>query len=109
MRDGIAKFLGPWMVILYFGYSLLSLAAMFTGLEAWWGWPGWVAFLAGVFVISSFPLIGTILGVMGAIKGWGWDWYWALLIFAPGIAIFILSIGGGLLGRLFSMFKRERY
>jgi hypothetical protein len=108
MGNVAKKFLGPWFVILSFVYYGLCFIAMLTGLETWLGWPGWVAFIVGVFVIGGFPLISAFLGIMGAIKGWGWEWYWAVIVFMPGILLFALSMGSGLVGLVASLFSKNR-
>lgn len=109
MKDGIANALGAWYVILRFGYMILCIGAMFAGLEDWLGLPGWASLIIGIIVINIFPTLGAILGLMGAIKGWNWEWYWAVLLFFPGIVFYILVMGGGLIGSLFSRQNKEDY
>lgn len=75
----------PFLVIdLVMG--IVQIAAMLAGLQAWLGWPFWlaalVALLSGGFLKLPFgSLIGCVLGVFGAWKGWGWPFLGALLLF----------------------------
>ena len=33
------------------------------------------------FLLGWMPLVGTIIGIVGAVKAWGWPWLQALLLF----------------------------
>lgn len=67
--------------------SLIQLGAVFAGLEEWLGFSYIVALIVGVLTcgLSSIPLIGPILGaivgIMGAYVGWEWPLWGAILLF----------------------------
>lgn len=71
--------------------GLFQLAAIMSGLEEF----GLHWILAGIlsFVLAYIPIIGTGLGVYGAVAGWGWSWAKALgLFFGPLVAIAALLL-----------------
>lgn len=85
-------------VALYGGYILLGLFQLTAIYAAFTSWLGWHWIIAGpiAFFVSYLPLIGTVAGMLGAVKGWGWEWSSAaLLFFGPFAAIFVLAFLGG--------------
>jgi hypothetical protein len=86
-----AIFSGSIFYFMYFGLGLLQLAAVFSGIQEWWGWHPVAAFLTGLFV-AYIPVVGQITGVMGAHDGWGWSWFWSIGLFiGPYIVLGILG------------------
>lgn len=60
-------------VLFFIGYLLLGLlqiAAFAVGLQVWLGIPTGFGFLIAFFV-GPIPLLGTILGMVGAHSAWG--------------------------------------
>ncbi len=45
------------------------------------------------WILSFIPFLGSVLGVMGAVHGWGWEWWQAGFLFF-GNFILILLFGG---------------
>jgi hypothetical protein len=84
------------LVILYIGLGLLQLAAIQAGLTAWLGLHWLLAIILSV-ILAWMPLIGSILGFVGAMKGWHWDWWQAGLLFfgipLAGIIFALVSAG----------------
>jgi len=74
--------------IVYFAMGLVQIAAIVAGFEAWWGWNGFFAILGSIFV-AYIPVLGTIVGIMGAIKGWNWSPIQAILLFCWPLVIYI--------------------
>jgi hypothetical protein len=98
------KALGLLGVIVYFGMGLLQMAAILGGIEEWWGWPWWIAIFVAL-PISYIPILGTIVGIMGAIKSFEWEPLTAILLFCwPYVLYVILAAGGGLA----NVFSRNR-
>lgn len=86
--------------IAYFILGLFQLAAFMSGLEVWLDIHWLLAAIIAV-PLSYIPILGTVLGVVGAHSGWGWSWLSALaLFFGPMAAIFAISAANGGLQRL---------
>ncbi len=83
--------------ILYLLLGVFQLAATFAGLEVWVGLH-WIIAGPLAFFLAYIPLVGTIVGMFGAVEAWGWSWGQAgALFFGPFIVIFILLlISGGI-------------
>jgi hypothetical protein len=90
-------FLGIIAAILYVGLGLLQLDATFAGLEDWLGLHWIIAGPLALF-LAYFPLVGTIVGMFGAVSAWGWSWLQAgALFFGPFVVIVTLTlISGGI-------------
>ena len=69
-----------FFIIPYFVIGFAQLFAIMDWLEASWGWDGFFGFLAALFV-TYIPLLGSILGVLGAHDVWHWSWLASLLLF----------------------------
>jgi len=78
--------------VLFLALGLFQLAATYAGLVDWLGVPWLLAVLLSVF-IGWMPLVGTVLGVLGAVYVWHWAWWQAVLLFF-GVQALILGVGG---------------
>lgn len=78
----------------YLGYllsGLFLLAAIMSGLVSWWDDPGFLAFIVALFEVY-IPILGTVVGVVGAHEAWGWGWPMAIgLFFGPLILIYVIA------------------
>lgn len=76
----------------YLLLGLFQLVATIAGIEHWLGIHWFFAGIIAIFV-ASIPVIGTVLGMVGAHYAWGWSWPSAFLLFfgplivAGGIAL----------------------
>jgi hypothetical protein len=87
-------------VVVYFGLGLLQLAATIAGLEEWIGLHWLIAVPVALF-IAYFPLLGTVIGMLGAVAAWGWSWLAAFaLFFGPFLVVVILTLLAGGIGAL---------
>lgn len=87
--------------------GLVQWAATFAGLEAWLHIPWWISGPVG-FTVGGFPIIGTVTGVMGAIKGWGWSLWGAIALFGWPYALYlVIGLGGGLADLGARLFRRK--
>ena len=68
------------LTIGYFIVGFLQLFAIQTYFSNVLDWSGIIAFFAALFV-TYIPILGSILGVLGAHDSWGWDWLYAVLLF----------------------------
>jgi len=94
--------------VVYVLVGLVQLAAVFAGLEDWLHIPWWISGPIG-FALAGIPVIGTIAGIMGAIKGWGWSLWGAIALFCWPYLIYVVALAGGGVADLWSrVFKRKR-
>lgn len=87
-------------VIVFIAYMILGLfqfAAVMTGLEDWIGLH-WIIAAPLAFFIAYMPLIGTVVGMFGAVTAWHWSWLQAGgLFFGPFVVIVVIAMGAGVL------------
>ena len=84
-------------VIGYIVLGFMQLAAIWAGLTKWLGLHWVIAGPISLFV-SYIPIIGTSLGVIGAVSGWGWSWPKALaLFFGPFVVIAAIALFSGVI------------
>lgn len=85
-------------VVVFIGYVLLGFfqfAALMAGLTDWIGLH-WLLALPVAFFVSYIPLLGTVFGMVGAVKGWDWSWMQAAaLFFGPMLALIVLALAVG--------------
>lgn len=79
--------------IVFIGVGLFQMAAIIAGLEHWTGLPSIVSMIIAL-IITYIPLVGQVVGILGAMKGWGWEWWQATILFFGGLLMPLL-IGGG--------------
>ena len=92
--------------IVYAFVGLLQLAAVYGAVEDWWGVPWWI----GMFIspiIAFTPIVGTIAGIMGAIKSFGWSPLFAILLFFWPYVLYLILFAGGGIAKLFSGIQRD--
>ena len=69
----------------------IQIAAVIAGLDVWLGLP-WLLAIILAFFVGGIPGIGTVVGMFGAVDGWGWSWTQAgLLFFGPLVLIFAIG------------------
>jgi hypothetical protein len=75
--------------------GLVQLVAIVAGVQVWLGWHWFPAAIAALLV-TYIPIAGTVLGILGAVKGWGWGYLPAILFFCWQFILYaILLLGGG--------------
>lgn len=89
-------------VVLYIGLGIVQLFAIMDGVEQWWGLSGIFAGIIG-FIIAGLPLIGSIVGYIGATDVWGWAWWQAGLLFFGGM---LLTLAVGASSAILEKFSR---
>lgn len=83
--------------VLIIGYLLLGLfqlAAVMAGLVDWVGLHWLFAALVAMF-IAYIPVLGTVLGIAGAVTAWDWHWLMATALFAGPFLVMVLLVLGG--------------
>lgn len=81
-------------VLLRLVLMIVQLAAVMVFFTDWVGWSLWLALPLTVLVVMALPFVGTVLGIIGAIKVWLWPWWLALLVFLPGLVLSVLALFG---------------
>lgn len=80
--------------------------AIVDGLEVWYGFHGFIATILAFF-IAQFPIIGTLVGINGAVDAWGWSWLSAILLYlGPWILPIMLFLMFDFAMKAHAMFKR---
>jgi hypothetical protein len=93
--------LGCLFYCVYMLMGLLQLAAILSGILDWWGWPWPIAILVAM-PVAYIPILGTIVGIMGAIKSFGWSPMFAILLFCWPYVLYIILMAGGGVSAIFS-------
>ncbi len=84
--------IAPFAFIAYMILGFFQLAAVFAGLEVWMGLH-WIIAGPLAFFIAYFPVLGTIVGMFGAVTAWHWSWLQAGgLFFGPLAVIAIIAL-----------------
>jgi hypothetical protein len=82
------------LMIGYLVLGLFQLAAVMAGLVDWIGLHWLLAALVAMF-IAYIPVVGTVLGIVGAVTAWNWHWLMATALFAgPFLVMLVLALGG---------------
>ncbi len=84
-------------------FLLFSLAMILLGLGQFFAiamffenWFGGYMFLSALFalIVSPIPVLSTVLGVCGAVVGWGFSIFWAIVLFFPLLLVYIPMLFG---------------
>ena len=81
---------------LYLGLGLFQLFAIMDGLEEWIGLHSIIAGPVAL-VLAYFPIVGTVVGMFGAVTAWGWSWLEAVSLFVGPLVLFVVIaiVAGG--------------
>ncbi len=91
--------------LIFLVMGIFQWMATYDGLVHWVGLHWLLAGALSLF-LGYFPLVGSILGFLGATKVWGWEWWQAALLYF-GIPAVGLAIGGASL--VAEWFQRRRF
>ncbi len=81
---------------IFFALGLLQIAATIAGLEFWLGLPGFLAVVLAL-LFAWMPIVGTVVGMIGAVTVWDWSWLAAIgLFFGPLIVMMMIAVLAGL-------------
>lgn len=86
--------MGVFQGIAQIGYLVLSIFQFFAiiaGFDVWLGLGSFISTILALF-LAGIPLLGTLVGMFGAVQGWGWTWLDAGLLFiGPALVILLLA------------------
>lgn len=92
--------MGALLFFLYLALGLFQMAAIVVGLEEWIGLH-WLLALPAALIIAYMPLLGTIVGMAGAVSGWGWSLSAAAALFlGPFCIVALVAVAAGGVGFL---------
>lgn len=77
--------------IAYFVLGLIQCAAIFSGMAEWTGLH-WIISGPLALFVAYVPILGTVVGIFGAMSAWGWSLVQGVGLFLGPIAL-ILVIG----------------
>jgi hypothetical protein len=89
------------LFVAFLGLGLLQFAAIQAGLTDWLGLH-WLIAIILAFPLAYMPVIGSILGVLGAVYGFGWSWIGSIALFFGAGIIGIAFASGSALSDWFS-------
>jgi uncharacterized membrane protein YhaH (DUF805 family) len=69
-----------FFIIAYIGIGFAQFFAVQDWFAVSWGWEGFFGAIAALFV-TYIPILGSVLGVLGAHDVWHWSWISSLLLF----------------------------
>lgn len=91
--------------LIYMAVGFVQLAAVMAGLESWWDLNGFFSFILAAF-IAFIPVIGTVVGMAGAMQAWHWEWWQAGGLFFG--ALILTFVFGGISGLAEWLSERKR-
>ena len=91
--------------LVYLLMGLVQWSAILEGIKVWWEWPWWIAIFVAL-PIAYTPILGTVVGIMGAIESFGWSPMAAITFFCWPYIIYIVAIVIVGAGELFSLFRK---
>lgn len=98
--------LAGFIPLIYFGIGLLQIAAIQSGIKDWWGWHWLIAMIIAI-PIAYIPVVGTVVGIMGAIKSWEWSPMLSILLFGWPYVLFAIVLVGGGVSEVFARLRRS--
>jgi hypothetical protein len=69
--------------------GLLCLVAIADGLTLWTGIPFFISFVLAI-ILAYIPVIGTVIGIYGAMQAWEWSFLASLALFGFPYILFII-------------------
>ena len=69
-----------FLIPLYFIVGFAQLFAIQDWLKYTFEIGSFLSFIGALFV-TYIPLLGSILGVLGAHNYWDWSWFWSFVLF----------------------------
>lgn len=88
------------VMIAYWIVAILQFFGTYAFFSYVLDWNGFIAFIAAL-VTCGIPVLGTILGVLGAHHGWGWGWLASIVLY---LWPFLLA---GLITMIASLFNKR--
>lgn len=75
---------------LYFAMGIVQFFATIAGLEEWLGLHWFSAGVLSLF-LAYIPLVGSIIGMFGAVEAWGWSWATAGALFFGWMVVALVT------------------
>ncbi|ELE5074778.1 hypothetical protein RC134_001185 [Salmonella enterica] len=99
-----------WLLTpVFFITSIIQLIAIDSYFAEHLQWNGFVAFIAA-FILTWFPILGSIAGILGAVMVWHWDVLFEILLFIwPTLLFFNNQTTHNLISKFDSGIKKAKY
>lgn len=78
--------------LLYMVVGLVQFLAIIAGLESWWGLH-WIIAGPVAFFIAYVPVLGSVVGMVGAVDVWRWEWWQAGGLFFGTLILAFIFVG----------------
>ncbi len=106
IKTTLVAALTTFTVISFFVLSIVQIFAIYDFFKYFLEWNALGSFFAAVF-IGPIPIVGSLAGVISAIKLWHWQAVYAILLFFYPIALYLaILILGGSAAIFQSIFKK---
>ncbi len=87
--------LGCAGVIVYFVLGIFQFVAAYKGVQIWFEGP-WILTTAITLIAAYIPILGTVVGIKGAMAAWGWGLWPSIAFFCwPFGVVLLAAIVGG--------------
>ncbi|WP_227136745.1 hypothetical protein [Kosakonia radicincitans] len=83
-------------MVLFFLVGIIQFFAILNGLESWWGLH-WIIAGPVAFIVAYIPILGAVVGMVGAVDVWRWEWWQAALLFFGGLLLPLIMGGGSII------------
>lgn len=92
MMRALGGVLSVLILTIYICIGFVQLSAIASAFQLWWGIGTFSSYLLGAF-LGYMPLVGAIIGMIGAMEVWHWEWWQAGGLFFGGLLLTIVLIG----------------
>jgi hypothetical protein len=93
VRDVAADTAGCLLILSYLLIGLVQFVAIVLACETWFEVHALIA-IVPAFIVAYIPVVGPVVGVMGAMEAWGWPMPLAIGLFALPYLIGVLRYSG---------------
>jgi len=92
------------ILTLYIILGFIQLFAIHDGIMVWLQFPSFLAYILA-FLLTYFPVIGSVVGIFAVLTVWHWPLWKTLLVFIWPLILFFV---GGLYANIRSLFDSLR-
>lgn len=87
MKNALQTILG----VAYFFLGILQFVFITAGVQDWLG-VHWFFSAFVAFILAYMPVVGTVLGILGAVSGFGWNFPLAIIFFCWPYVMFAIAL-----------------
>ena len=102
MASDLIEKMQPLFLLGYIALGLIQLVAVYAGLVDWLEL-NWFFAIIGASFVAYIPIVGTVLGILGAMNAWDWPFIMAAgLMLGPILIAVIFTISFLFIEKVFS-------